>query len=145
MTEGLGRTIKFQTTSDTVEIAAGRMVTRDGSGDVLATTVPGVDNPMVGVSATKVASRSVASQKNIVVQVSGMVSVPKPTDLEVFAGAMMYCMATTTTVGTGSGSTCLEATQGTTLAAGYAYIGRAAYDATTADANVIVNLQLEGA
>lgn len=142
MTEGLGRKIKFQTTSDTVEIEAGRIVVSDSSGDILATTVPGTDGPVVGVSATKVDSRTTASQEDITVQVSGMVSVPKPTDLAVVTGAMMYCMATTTTVGTGSGSTCLEATNATTISSGYNTLGRAAYDATTADANVIINLEL---
>lgn len=143
MTEGLGTKIKFQTTSDTAEIAAGRILVSDASGDVLATTVPGVDGPVVGVSVTKVASRTTASQKDITVQVSGLASVPKPTDLEIVAGAMLYCMATTTTVGTGSGSTCLEATNATTINDGFEVLGRAAYDATTADANVIVNLRLE--
>lgn len=67
---GRGDMIQYETATTTIEIASGRIVELNTSGNViLPTTTPG--NP-VGVSATKVASRTTASQKDIVVQVSGL-------------------------------------------------------------------------
>lgn len=67
---GRGDMIEYETASTTIEIATGKIAELDASGDViLPTTTPG--NP-VGVTATKVAARTTATQKNIVVQTSGL-------------------------------------------------------------------------
>jgi len=139
-----GVKIALQTTSDTAEIEVGRiLVAPYASGDVLATTVAGVDVVVMGVSASKVASRTTAAKADISVQVSGVVSVPKPIDLQIFAGNMVSVINGTTTVGTGSGSTCLYATAATTLSSGYVALGRCVKNATTTDTEVEVNLNLE--
>jgi hypothetical protein len=136
-----GRTIAFQTTSDTVEIAVGRIVTSDSSGNILATTVSGVDVPVAGVSATKVASRDAAAQKDISVQMSGVVTVPKITGAIVL-GAYVYSSATTTTIGTGSGSTCVGAASATTAGTMHSRLGRCVKAATATDDYVEVELML---
>ena len=141
-----GVKIALQTTSDTAAIAAGRiLVAPYNSGDVLATTVPGVDVCVVGVSASEVASKSAAAKTDIAVQTSGVTSVPKPTDLSVYAGNIVSVINGTTTVGTGSGSTCLYATVATTLASGYLALGRCVKNATTTDTDVEVELNLQSA
>ena len=137
---GEGRTIQFQSTSDTVEIAAGRICGVNSSGLIIATTVLSVDIPIIGVSGSKVASRDTASSEDIAIQMEGVASVPKHTDLSIAAGAILQVTAATTTVGTGSGSTCLMATTATTIAGAYLTLGRAAAAATTSDANVLVKL-----
>lgn len=142
-TSSEGRIVKAQTTSDTVQIAAGRIVCMS-VGLVIATTLPSVDVPVFGVSASKVASRDTASSEDINIQISAVASVPKTTTATIYQGQMCYCQATTTTVGTGSGSTCLMAAGATTLSAGYAYLGRAAYEATTSDAEVKIALNPTG-
>lgn len=142
-TSSEGRIVKAQTTSDTVEIASGRIVAMS-AGLVIATTLSGVDVPVFGVSASKVASRDAASSADINIQISGVASVPKTTTATLYQGAMAYCQATTTTVGTGSGSTCLMAAAATTLSAGYAYLGRVAYTATTSDTEVKIALNPTG-
>lgn len=70
---GNGDFITYDTASTTIEIAAGLIVELDGSGDViLPTTTPA--NP-AGVTATKVAARTTATQKKITVQRTGLAAV----------------------------------------------------------------------
>jgi len=69
---GRGDFLKFQTASTTIEIPTGRIVGLDSNGNV--TLADATANP-IGVSATKVASRTSASKEDIVVQVSGLAHV----------------------------------------------------------------------
>jgi len=139
MSEGL--IIGYQTTDDTVPIAVNRILTRDSDGDVVATTVPGVDVPIVGVSSGAVAARTTSSQKDIPVKTQGLARVPKPTDLAMKVGFIVTTNGTTT-VGTDNGSTCIMATTATTLAGGYKDLGRVARDAATTDTEVLIALNI---
>lgn len=70
---GNGDFIGYETASTTIEIAAGLIVEFDSSGDIiLPTTTPG--NP-AGISATKVASRTTATQEKITVQTTGLAAI----------------------------------------------------------------------
>jgi len=139
MSEGL--VIGYQTTSDTVPIKVNKIVVRNSSGDVLATTVAAADTPIVGVTQGAVAARTTASQKDIPVKMQGLARVPKSTDLAMKVGFIVTTNGTTT-VGTGDGSTVIMATTATTLGGGYNTLGRVAKDAATTDTEVLIALNI---
>lgn len=139
MSEGL--VIGYQTTSDTVPITVNKILTRNSSGDVLATTVAAADTPIVGVSSGAVAARTTGSQKDIPVKVQGLAYVPKPTDLAMKVG-FIVSTGGTTTISTGDGSTVIMATTATTLGGAYKDLGRVAKDAAATDTEVLVALNI---
>jgi len=135
--EGEGRYIGCQA-STTNEIPSGRIVEYDTNGYiVLPTTTPNVDQ-QAGISATKKASQTTASLKDIVVQQTGMAPIVCTAN-DAFAVGK-YVRSATAGTGAGYASTVAEATTITATAL-EAAIGKVVIaDATTEGTTVVVQL-----
>ena len=133
---GEGRFFEKNTSSTTVEIPVGRILEYDSSDDlVLPTTTINVDQ-LAGVSASKVAARTTATKKKIVVQVYGLTHICCAAN----AGFGVGKLVRATEAGRAAAAALATTITGTALAA---CIGRVVEkDATTTGTTILVALNL---
>jgi len=133
-----GTNIEYQTTSDTALIDVGYILAAS-AGAAIATTVPSVEIPIIGVAKSKVAALTTAAESDIAVQISGPCTCKKESSAPIALGAIVSAAATATV----GGITMLVAASGTTAATGsYCQLGRCTKAATTSDTEVDVYLNL---